>query len=83
MRKPLPYCTFFQLSVRNIMIDAESLDLEVFTIVVAAQEEADMTETVDFAVQLRRPKLILLDAQDISVRMELTCIVLINQQNLK
>jgi hypothetical protein len=29
--------------VRNIMIDAESLDLEEFTIVVAAQEEADIT----------------------------------------
>lgn len=69
--------------MRNILIDAESLDLEEFTIVVAEQEEADITETVDFAVQLRRPEPILLDAQDISVRIELTCIVLINQQNLK
>lgn len=54
------------------MINAESLDLEEFTIVVVAQEEADITETVDFAVQLRRPQSILLVAQDISVRMELT-----------
>ena len=38
------------------MIDAESLDLEEFTIVVAAQEEADTTETVDFCCSTQKTR---------------------------